>query len=269
MQFELGGKTAFAATGGKAFDSKLPVIVFLHGSALDHTFWSLYSRFFAFRGYTVLALDLPGHGGSDGPGLTTIEAMADWLDEVVEFLGIERLSLVGHSQGCLVALEYAARYAKRLRSISFIASGLATPVNASLLKAAKETPQSAVDMMNSWGFGDAGHFHRGPVPGSSLPGIGRKVMWRNAPDELATDLNACNNYGNGRIAAKKIRVPCQVVLAAEDRMAPRKAGMELVQHLQNPELHVVANCGHMLPVEVPDECRKLLRDFIFRHNPAA
>lgn len=51
-------------------------------------------------------------------------------------------------------------------------------------------------------------------------------------------------------------------------MAPRKAGLELVEHLPNPEVHVIEHSGHMLPLEAPDECRSLLRDFIFRHNPA-
>ena len=51
-------------------------------------------------------------------------------------------------------------------------------------------------------------------------------------------------------------------------MAPRKAGLELAEHLRAPELTVIEDSGHMLPLEVPDDCRTLLRDFIFEHNPA-
>ena len=54
MYFDVNGKQVFATTGGKAFDASKPVVVFLHGSGLDHTFWGLQSRFFAFRGYSVL-----------------------------------------------------------------------------------------------------------------------------------------------------------------------------------------------------------------------
>ena len=147
MYFDVNGKQVFATTGGKPFDNSNPVVIFLSGSALDHTFWALHSRFFAFRKYSVLCLDTPGHTNSEGPALTSIEAIGDWLNDVVTALEIKELSIVAHSLGCLVALEYASRYPDKLRSLSLIASGLATPVNDYLLNAATENPSAAIDMM--------------------------------------------------------------------------------------------------------------------------
>ncbi len=147
MYFDVGGKRVFATTGGKPFDNRRPCVIFLHGSGFDHTTWNLQSRFFAFRNYSVLALDLPGHTNSDGPPLESIEAMADWLNDVVATLDIENVSLVAHSQGCLVALEYASRYPDRLRSVTLVTSGLATPVNDTLLNAAQDDPEAAIAMM--------------------------------------------------------------------------------------------------------------------------
>lgn len=268
MHFDLDGKRVFAATGGKPFEAGRPTVVFLHGSGLDHSFWGLYTRFFAFRRYAVLAPDFPGHTHSEGPPLASIEAMADWLHDVLAVLGAGELSLVGHSQGCLVALEYASRYPERLRSVSFIASGLATPVNAALLEAAREDPDAAVGMMLGWGYGAAGQLHRGPIPGNSMLAGGYKVMRGNAPAALAADLGACNDYAGGRQAANGIRAPAQVIIAGKDRMAPARASAELVEHLAGAEVAVVAQAGHMLPQEAPDRCRRLLRDFIFEHNPA-
>jgi len=268
MYFEVNGKQAFASTGGKAFNNQLPTVIFLHGSGLDHTFWSLQSRFFAFRKYSVLVLDYPGHTNSEGPPLASIEDIADWVHDVVEALDVHNISLVAHSQGCLVALEYASRYKDRLKSVSFIASGLATPVNDALIDAAENNPEAAIAMMLSWGFGPAGHLHQGPIPGNSMVAGGRKVMRGNVPNELATDLKACNAYQNGKQAAAAIDCPRQVILAGKDRMAPRKAGMELVEHLNEPDLHIIEESGHMVPQEAPDQCRTLLRDFIFSHNPA-
>ena len=94
MHFEVNGIQVFASTGGKEFDSKKPIVMFLHGSGLDHTFWGLHSRFFAFRNYSVLALDLPGHSDSEGPALTSIEAIGDWLNDVAESLDIDNISIV-------------------------------------------------------------------------------------------------------------------------------------------------------------------------------
>lgn len=92
-------------------------------------------------------------------------------------------------------------------------------------------------------------------------------MWRNSPDELATDLQACNDYQNGKNAAAALSCPVQVIIAGKDRMAPAKATAVLVEQLSNPSVARIAESGHMLPLEVPDQCRTLLRDFIFSHNP--
>ena len=269
MYFDVNGKSAFATTGGKQFDKLKPAVIFLHGSGLDHTFWGLHSRFFAFRKYSVLVPDLPGHTHSDGPPLPSIELMADWLNDAVEALGADNISIVGHSQGCLVALEFASRYKNKLKSVSFVASGLATPVNPALIEAAENKPESAIDMMLAWGFGSAGYLHQGPIPGNSMVAGGLKVMGGNVPGALATDLKACDAYKNGKAAAAAIDCPVQVILAGKDRMAPRKAGMELVLHLNSPELHIIEESGHMVPLEAPDQTRQLLRDFIYSQNPSS
>jgi pimeloyl-ACP methyl ester carboxylesterase len=268
MYFAVADKQVFAATGGKDFDKARPAVVFLHGSGLDHTFWNLQTRFFAFRNYSVLAPDLPGHTYSEGPPLGSIESMADWLNDVIEVLDANDVSIVAHSQGCLIALEHAARFPQRLRSVTFITSGVATPVNDFLLNAADQDPGAAVDMMLSWGFGSAGHMHQGPIPGNSMVAAARRVMSGNSLAALAADLSACNAYANGKQAAAAIGVPTQVIVAGKDRMAPRKATNELIENLKDPQATLIPESGHMVPQEVPDKCRALLKDFIFSNNPS-
>jgi pimeloyl-ACP methyl ester carboxylesterase len=268
MYFEAAGKQVFATTGGRPFDSSRPVVMFLHGSGLDHTFWGLHARFFAFRGYAVLVPDLPGHSQSEGPPLGNIEDIGHWLGEVVATLSIDRLSIIGHSQGCLEALEFASRFPGPVRSVSFIAGGLTMPVNAALIDSAGKDPDAAIAMMVGWGFGGAGQLHRGRIPGASMLAGGRQVMVRNVPDALATDLRASNAYRNGAAAAAAIRCPTQVILAGRDRMVPPKAGHELAGALKDPDVHVIRDSGHMLPLEAPNRCRHLLRDFVFANNPA-
>lgn len=268
MYAEVNGKRVFATTGGKPFEPGKPAVVFLHGSGFDHTVWNLQSRFFAFRDYSVLALDLPGHTNSEGPPLGSIEEMAEWLHSVFEALKVADVSLVAHSQGCLVALEYASRYADRLRSMSLITSGLATPVNEALLDAAKNRPDEAIAMMTGWGFGHAGHFGLGPVPGNAMVTAGQKVMRRNTPEALLADLNACNHYVNGAAAAAAVRCPVQVIVAGKDRMAPKKATDALISGLDNPEVAHIPDSGHIVPQEAPNRCRQLLQRFIFTHNSA-
>ena len=65
-----------------------------------------------------------------------------------------------------------------------------------------------------------------------------------------------------------INIPVQVIIAGKDRMAPSAATDELIKHLNEPDVTKIANSGHMVPQEVPNRCRALLRSFIFANNPA-
>ena len=66
MKFQVNNNEVYASTGGRPFDKNKPLIIFVHGSGLTHMTWVLQTRYFAFHGYSVLALDMPGHGLSGG-----------------------------------------------------------------------------------------------------------------------------------------------------------------------------------------------------------
>ena len=84
MKFKVNNHEVYASTGGRPFDKSKPLIIFVHGSGLTHMTWVLQTRYFAFHGYSVLALDMPGHGLSGGESLKSIEAMADWINDVID-----------------------------------------------------------------------------------------------------------------------------------------------------------------------------------------
>ena len=84
MQFELHGRRVYAYTGTKPIVPEQRTVLFIHGAANDHSVWALQSRYFAYHGFNVLAVDLPGHGKSDGPALATIEELAAWTFDVLD-----------------------------------------------------------------------------------------------------------------------------------------------------------------------------------------
>ena len=260
MYISLNDTPIYIATGGKSFDNSLPTVVFLPGSGLDHRTWALQTRWFAFHGYSVLAPDFPAHSLSAGSALTSIEAMADWLRQLLDHLEVRQCSLVGHSQGGLVALEMAANQPERVRSISLIGTAAAIPVNEQLLALAENNQPAAVDAMLSWGFGEAYQFGRSHVPGQAPIGIGHRIMCDNP---LHADLLACQNYQHGEQAAQKINAPAQLILAQRDRMTPAKAGRALAKQLPNlTRLTELEKVGHMLPIEAPEQCLAELKQFI-------
>ena len=74
MQLDVGGHAVYAYTGSRAFDAAQPTVMFVHGAAQDHSVFALQSRYFAWHGMNVLAVDLPGHGRSEGDALPSVEA---------------------------------------------------------------------------------------------------------------------------------------------------------------------------------------------------
>ncbi len=255
QEFTVDGKAVFAATGGRPFDAGLPAVVFVHGAGMDHTIWALQTRYFAHRRRTVAALDLPGHGCSQGPALTSIMDMADWLGRFLEAAGVGEVSIAGHSMGALAALECAAALGGRARALALLGVAPGLPVHPDLLAAAAADDRLAFDLVTSWGHGRTGHLGGNCAPGLWLMGGGRRLLERSAPGVLYNDLTACNTYepARGLDAAADIGCPALVLLGADDRMAPPRAGREMAAAIPGAMLTVIPGCGHMMMLEKPNE----------------
>lgn len=249
----------FAGTGGRDFDPALPLVVFLHGAALDHTVWALPARWFAHRGHAVLALDLPGHGQSGGAPLSSIAAMADFTAALIAAANVERARIIGHSMGSLVALETAARHPQRASAIALIGTAPAMAVAPDLLNAAKAQDHAAIDMMSVWGYGFRAGIGGSLAPGLWMRGGGERLLERARPGVLFKDLCACNDYHDGLTSAAKVRVPATLILGERDMMTPAKAGRELAAAIPNARVVMLKGAGHMLMSERPDEVLAALR----------
>jgi pimeloyl-ACP methyl ester carboxylesterase len=258
MYFKVDKTTTFAATGGQPFDPHQPTVVMVHGTGGDHRCWALQARWFAFHGYSVLIPNLPGHSLSAGQPMTNIEAMGQWLVNVLDQVGVTAVHLVGHSQGFLVALEAQALLGARLRSICAIATAAAIPVNPTLIETARTSPQKAVRMLLQWGFGHGAQMGLSAIPGMQPMTISQQIMAKNPVYE---DFIACNEYHSGVEQARSVRVPAQVILAQQDRNTPLREGRQLAAELQ-VEPTVIQGTGHMLPMEAPKVCLDSMKQFI-------
>ena len=252
MKLELDGNIVYASNGGRDFDPGGHVVVLLHGSGQSHLSWVLQGRYLAYDGYSVLAPDFPGHGLSAGAPLTSIEEMADWLCRLLDALNVKTASLVGHSQGVLVALSAVARYPDRFRKMALIAGAVAIPVNDALVKDSEEALARAIENMTSWGHGQIAQMHDHSQPGHSFLFYGRQIMAANNRQALYADFTACNGYTAGAEDAAKAELPSLVILAEKDRMTPKKFGYAMASAIANATVVEVAGAGHMLPAEAPE-----------------
>ncbi len=259
MRLSVNGSDVYAATGGRAFDPKLPLAVFLHGAGLDHTVWVLLARWFAHHGHAVLAPDLPGHGRSAGEPLASIGAMADWTAALLEAAGARNALLVGQSMGSLIALEAAARYPERVSGLALIGTAAAMPVSPELLAAAQANDHAAIDMVDIWGHGFRAGLGGSLAPGMWMLGGGLRLLERARPGVLFNDLSACTAYRDGLASAARVTVPATLVLGERDLMTPLKAGLELAKALPNARVVTLKGAGHMLMSERPDEVLAAVR----------
>ena len=269
MKFKVRGIDTFASTGGRPFDKNKPLMIFVHGSGLSHMVWVLQTRYFAFRGYSILAIDLPGHGLSSGESLKTIEEMGDWVGDVIDAVGCKEASLVGHSQGCLVTMECAKQHPEKIKTLTLMGGAGAIPLNPELLELAETSNTKAVVLMMDWAHGPAGHFGGHPVPGLYHLNVGSMLVQekKEIKDTLGVDFRACDNYKNGFEAAKKLDLPTLCILGDADKMCPLKEGKKLADHIKGSEVHVINNCGHMMLLEEADQTLEILKSFIGKHYP--
>lgn len=264
MDINVSGATVFAHTGGKPFDPAQPVLVLIHGAGTDHTFWGLQTRYFAHHGFSVLALDLPGHGRSDGPPLGSIDAIADWLWQVLDAAGATQAALAGHSMGSLIALAAAAKQPENTKALVLVGVAERVAVHEDLLAAAARNDPSALDMITDWGFGKPSHLGGHQAPGLWMLGGGRALLASGAPGVLGRDLAACDAYQDAVEVAHKVTCPVLMLLGAGDRMTPPKMTKALAAAFEHAETEILPATGHMIMVERPNETIDAIDGFLNR-----
>ena len=262
MELRVAGNSAYAYTGGKSFDPKLPAVVFIHGGEQDHCVWVLQSRYLAHHGYAVLAVDLPGHGRSEGPPLARIEDMAEWITAVLDAAGVKAAALVGHSMGSLAVLECAARFSERVSRIALLATAFPMRVSPDLLEATKSKESDAHAMINAWSHSACAHYPSNPGPGFWVIGGNLRLMQRQKPGVLHADFAACDGYKAGFERAAQVKCPALFLLGARDAMTPARAGRDLARAVPNSTVVTLASAGHNLMGEKPDEVLDTLVEFL-------
>jgi pimeloyl-ACP methyl ester carboxylesterase len=252
MLFEINGQAAYAATGNRTPDPKKPTVLFVHGTGQDHSIWVLPTRYFARHDRNVLAVDLPGHGRSGGRPLASIEAIADWLIELLDEAGLGQAAIVGHSLGSLAAIAAAARHPGRVRAIALVGSTLPMPVSDVLLEAAKNDRHEAIDMLTIWGHSKSAQLGGSPTPGHWMLGGGQRLMERAGPGVIYADLNACNQYLAGLEQAAAVNCPALLILGERDMLTPPRTAKRLSETLPKAESVILPGCGHAMLAEQPD-----------------
>ena len=245
--------STYCFSGPEGLKSTDHPIVFIHGTGMDHTVWTLPIRYFLRKKRNVLGIDLPGHGRSKGKLLLTIPAMAEWLMNYLDYLKVKEFSVVGHSMGSLVALETAALAQRRADNLVLVGTAFPMAVSDVLLSYAKDNKPEAIDILTFMGYSNPARLGRNTNPGIWMTGSTKKLLEKSDKGVIYRDLKACAEYGSGIESAKKVDSSVLLILGKKDFLTPPYKAKDLINAFNRPTVKEIEDSGHTLMVENPNK----------------
>lgn len=229
-----------------------PAVVFVHGSGGDREDWRGQLDGLAST-VTAIALELPGHGSSEPPAETSVQAYADWVVGFVEALSLERVVLVGCSLGSAIAQQIALSPRPWLKAIGLVGAGARLRVLPAVLEGLLTQPESTVGMMGKMCLSPTAS---GAIQQRVLEGLATKP-----PALIHGDFTACDGFDVMQ-RVHEIDLPTCIIVGADDRLTPVKYSEFLRDKISGSRLHVIPGAGHLVMVEKPDDFNRFLKKFL-------
>jgi pimeloyl-ACP methyl ester carboxylesterase len=263
-----------------------PVLVLLHGIANNCQTWSDVAGRLA-ETHTVIAPDLLGHGASDKPrGDYSVAAHANMVRDLMSVLDIERATVVGHSLGGGIALQFAYQFPERCERLVLVSSGGLGPELSAGLRAAT-LPGAELALRALTGVS-------GPlqVGFSALRRLGQATGLRQIRDlaEAGDALFALKDVAARRAFLRTLRgvvdargqsvsaldrlylasaVPMLVIWGSRDPIVPALHAETVRYLVPSARIEVFRGAGHWAHLDDPDRFCEILLDFLSTTEPAA
>lgn len=250
-----------------------PPLVLVHGLGGAASNWIELAPALA-REHRVVAVDLPGHGGSAPlPALPNLEPFADRLGLVLEREAVSRAVVIGHSLGCVVALRLAMRSPELVRGLVLIsAAGIGSTSRraryalavSSLVQPGRMIAPFRATIARSdrlrglvwgnWATPDGAMVS----PAASLGLLEGPALHTDTASAAAALVEE-----DPRVELERIRCPAMIVWGARDPQVPVADAFEYARRLR-ASVRVVAAVGHLVIAERPEACVDAIRDFLDR-----
>ena len=252
-----------------------PPLLFVHGLSGAWQNWLEQIPHFA-RTHRVVALDLPGFGGSPMPPWDiSIPAYGRYLRDFCERLEIEHCALVGNSMGGFIATEVAIAEADRVDKLGLVSAAGITWARARrepaavLGRVARAAAPAALKLQLS-GIRRPRLRHRSFRGVFHDPsGLRRELLWENVVPALQSPgyfdaMTTLVGY-DIRHRLEEIEDPTLIVWGRNDRVVPVPAALSYKRRIgENAELHIFDKTGHVPQMERPVRFNRLLEDFLAR-----
>lgn len=246
-----------------------PAVVLVHGLGGSANGWLAQLAACQERGWHGVAPDQRGAGRSDKPaGPYSVELWAADLERLLVGLGIERAALVGHSVGCMVVEQAAARLGDRVWALALCGGMLewppeARPVFAERARLARSGDMDAV--AEAVAAGALSERCRRTDP--RLVGLMREVIAANDPEAYARCAEA--TAGGRMLELERLACPVLACCGSEDPVTPPAAAEAIAAAVPDGEAAVVEGAAHWCLVEDPQGTTEAIFRFLDRFAPGA
>lgn len=273
-----GNRIAYRIAGNDG-----PTLLCIHGITQDSTTWEAVGRRLG-SGARVIAIDLPGHGGSDLPlGDHSLGAYASTCRDLLFALGETSATIVGHSLGGGVALQFAYQFPELVDRIVLLDSGgLGTEVSPLLRAAALPGADPVVRLLATRPVhrllvrGGQGLERLGLRAGADLEEVAQGL--RNLADPAARHaflhtVRAVIGVRGQRVSARdKLylaeHLPVLLLWGAEDRIIPVRHGHATHEAIPDSRFEALPGVGHFPQLDAPAEVAARIRRFLEVTEPS-
>ncbi|MDF0601554.1 alpha/beta hydrolase [Psychromarinibacter sp. C21-152] len=243
-----------------------PAVVFLHGIGGEAELFGPHLELPGFRG---VAWNMPGYGQSEtGAWPPSFASLSLSLAGFVGALGADRVHLVGHSIGGMLALEHAVRRPEQVASLTLIGTtpafgGPDESFKRDFLEA-RLGPLDAGQTMEEM----AEHAAPGLVGPEAEPGCVSDIAraMGRVPEATWRGILECLVTFNRRDDLGAVEVPVCLIAGSEDRNAPARTMARMAEKMSGAEYHELEGIGHMIAQEAPGQVAEILRDFLRRRG---
>jgi pimeloyl-ACP methyl ester carboxylesterase len=261
-----------------------PLLVMIHGIAGSSGTWVPAMPLLAER-YTVIAPDLLGHGESAKPrGDYSLGAYASGVRDLLGVLGYERATVVGHSLGGGVAMQFAYQFPQMAERLVLVCSGglgkEVTPLLRALTVPGSEFVLPVVlrhELHDVLGL--AGRF-LGRLGLRADPFLSEVwSAWARLTDVRAQrafihTIRAVIDTAGQRVSARDRlylahEIPTMIIWGDRDQVIPVSHAHIAHELIPGSRLEIIEGAGHFLPIERPELMDRLLRDFLATTKPAS
>jgi len=242
----------FFDAGRWPLDAGRSTLVFIHGAGGSRRLWHEQVDALAGRVNTV-ALDLPGHGRSRGPGSSRVEEYARAVLGLLEAIAVPKPIPCGLSMGGAVAQTLLLDQAQRFPAGILVSTGARLKVLPLILETVRTNYPEYVNSFRTFAASDK-------TPPERLQTLIEDAA-RCDPRVVHGDFLACDAFDvMDRLAG--IQAPVLVVTAEEDRLTPPKYGAFLAERIRGAVRTQLAGAGHVVPLERPEEFNRAVLDFL-------